>query len=342
MKICSLTVTSRTRAHCIEAALRSVESMVDGFLLLELDNGSDNTIGIARSVGGERLVVHTVPMEGGMATWRNALLDMAETYGFDWAVQLDTDEVIHWNGENLRRLLERAPLDVYGAPCANGVYGKPRFFRIPCSHRWVAHIHEDLRPGGTIHDLGRVTFSEPQKTKEQMVASRRGYLDGLEAQMKAEPSEGRWRLYAGAVHEILENAEEANFYYRTAARLFREPDMSAWALIRTARLCLKVGDYPGALSSSIGAMELAPYLAEAQCCAARACLALGRHNAALTWAHFATMNNAKSVRRVSMCEPPALWEEPFRIMAEAYAALGQVGKAEEALIAAQRKLEERQ
>src|ERR1700730_17170260 len=89
-KIVSVTLTADS-AELIGDALRSVVDWVD--FCLVVDTGvTDETLDIARSIAGEKLVVFFFPWIDDFSAARNAGLDRATTLGAEWAMMLDTDE----------------------------------------------------------------------------------------------------------------------------------------------------------------------------------------------------------------------------------------------------------
>ena len=92
MKICSITLTSRTREAIIGDALRSVD-WCDLNLVAHLidEPGEDRTLEVAREVAGPRYLEGEVRLLKNIAQARTWALDWAASTGCDWAVQVDTD-----------------------------------------------------------------------------------------------------------------------------------------------------------------------------------------------------------------------------------------------------------
>jgi len=325
MKLCSLTVTSRTREGIIADALKSVIDWVDGCVILELDTGSDRTIEVAKEIAGGKLHLYTIPFDAAeqdCAALRNHLLALAKDLGYDWAVMLDTDERIELNGMDIRIFLEHTQHEVICVANDAGNYHKERFFRIPCAYRWVGLVHEYLDMPGKLHYTPRVIrFRELVKTPELYKSGQERMLPLLLDQVRLDSRNPRWRMYLGYVLSAMGKDAEAIDQFKCAAELSEDGGAAAWALTLAANIHAENEEYYQSRSTALEAMKCAPYIAEAQCAAAHACLMLGDTLSAQTWAHFAILNGRTQpggVTRQGYCDPRALFEAPYEILAEVF------------------------
>lgn len=323
MKICSITITSRTKQDIVADAIKSVLPWVDGCLIVELDSGDDATVQRALEAAKGKGIVHTIPLAGTMADWRNTGLALAAQHGFDWAVMLDTDERIVAGKTNVRLTLAQTKHDVLSVLHDSGIYSKPRFFRLPCKHQFVGDIHEEFRmTEGEAPELDGVRFSELPKRDEDPAKRWAFYKDGLLKQLESEPNNGRWLMYLGHMSAVLGQPHEAVDWYEKAAAAFGKTDFAGWCLTRAATVQYELGDFDACRLTSARAISIAPYMAEPACMMAWVDLEQGRLLQAQAWANIAIMHNGEAVQRQGNREPHALYEEPWEILQQIFAARG--------------------
>lgn len=343
MKLCSVTITSRTKEAIIGAALRSVLPWVDLCAVLVIPGGDDRTLEVAQGVAGEKLRLKLLPEGGDIPSWRNAGLDFATELGCDKAVVLDTDERIHTNGLAVRSTLSSNHAEVLSILDVSGDYDKPRFFSLPTKARYSSHTHEELLNATPI-PLPRMRFSELPKTAEQNKARNEGILAGLAGQMEAEPANYRWPYYYGVTLAHLGEPERALGYLRKAFDLCGEDNkFCAWIQLHIAANTL-AEDKPGlALVEATFGLRWAPWMPELHMMAAQASAEMGQWDDAKAWAHTAVLHGSSAEglnhRRVGLRDSRSMFEGPYEIISLACEALGdKQGKARATALASKARL----
>lgn len=329
------TTLSGNSQEIIGDALRSVVDWVDWCLLI--DTGiSDDTLGVAHDIAGEKLVVRQFPWQDDFAAARNFALQAAYELGADWAVTLDTDERIDVQEVDIRAALATTSATSLHVVQANGTYGKERIFRLPARGRYVGPTHEAfIHDGGGAETLTGVIFSELSKSQEQYRQKAERDIAILTRHTAAHPDDPRWFYYLGDSYAGLDRHEEAIGAFRTCASLNGWDEEGAWAMYRAAECLLKLGRPVEAIEACALGMARHAGLAELPWLAAYASWQAGKPAQAAYWArqsiamgHFA--GAGASVPRIGFRHPPALWEGPYDVLRYALRAIGDDAGADEA------------
>ena len=200
MRIAAIVVSSYTRDAIIGDAIETVP-WADKIILVHITNGEtvpDHTPEIAFAVCHYRLEILEVGLVATMAEARNKGLEYAAARGYDWAVQLDTDERINWHGINVPATPADIPenIGVLTMYSDDYRYHKGRFFRLPPSGRFYGHSHEDWRPMIGIATMPQaITFSEIVKPEPLIVRNLLEQLEAIKRDITEEPNVQRWRDY---------------------------------------------------------------------------------------------------------------------------------------------------
>lgn len=325
MKICSITLTSRTRQDIIGDAIRSAAPWVDRCLLMVIDEGDDETISrAAHTVAecGAACALSYVNTVQPFHEWRNEGLDVAGRTEADWALILDTDERIHPNGLDIRNFLAELPanVNVVDVQHDSGQYTKPRFIRLPATVRYSNPIHEELLGAKTVL-APLMRFSELLKTPSQQLARAEHILAGLEKQIDAEPENFRWRYYKGATLVQLGRFYDAVSAFEDVCIMCKDPGMLAWAELQIAMCYQHMEELPVAMQAILSGLAYKPDMAELHWLAGQLCAEMDRWQDAIAWERQATLHGGAHVQRSGLCDPRALFDGPYEIMAIAYEAL---------------------
>lgn len=325
MRICSVTITSRTREKVIGDCIKSVLPICSDILIIHLFDaeGDDNTLGVARQIAGKRLKIVNVSVKTPWPEVRNKALEEADYLGADWALMLDTDERLIENGVDIRKALEEAPADVEAVDVyrVGGNEQRTKFFRLPAQGRFRHLYHEEYTPINRIDQFVGVRFSEVGKgSKDRSVEIA---LPHIERQMKEDPQNPRWRFYKAWMLEHDGKLYDAIDAYETVGN----PILAGWCRFRTACCFAKLGEHEQALEECCKGLAFSPTHAELPWLAGVQALQMGEPENALAW--------AKMAAGLSWCNVPeekitrrgqkftrAFYEGPFEVMAMAYRALG--------------------
>jgi len=344
MRICAITVTSRTREHLIADALRSVEPYVSNFLILHLYDaeGEDNTLQIARQIGSKRTTVVNASIHDGMPAIRNKGLFEAKMLGAEWALILDTDERIIPNGIDLRVALEKADADVHAIDISRvgGNEQRTKFIRLPASGKYSGLMHEEYTPvGGRIELMAGMRFSEVGVGSMDRTPS--VSLPHIERQILEDPTNSRWRYYRALMLEHSGKLYDAIEAYE----LVDNPILAGWISFRMACCHAKLKEYGAALEVCCNGMKHSPTHAELPWFASLQAMQFGEPEKALAWAKMAHSLGWSGIpeRFISRRGPrhiKAFYEGPLEVMQMAYMALDlydQAAQAERAVAAKQKE-----
>ena len=355
MKIASVTITSETKADIIGDCLRSVVGHVDANILVVIDNdpdlmGSDNTIEVARSVCGDKLLIfHYDGSDFSCGDCRNFGLKCAQESGFDWAFQLDTDERFMPDGKDLRRTLEQLPATTMTCSLwnADNTYEKLLLFRLPVRAKYRYHIHEEWTEivDGAISGMRYWELPKPEGVDHNRNAS---MLRGLEKQISEDPDNPRWYYYKGQVSNMEEDFENAIDCFTLAfSKCDNEKhfDLKAWTCFCAANVCLALKEYADACNWCLRGIGTRGDCPELYTTIAKVFGLTGRLEECITFCELAVSQSPVNVKRRRMrsgfVHLPASFEEPYLVMSEAYRALGETRLSEWAKREAMRKEKER-
>jgi hypothetical protein len=329
----STTLTGSNR-EIIADALQSVVNWVDWCLVI--DTGiSDDTLEIAWSIAGTKLLVRQFLWQDDFAAARNFTLEAATEIGADWAVMLDADERMDVKGADIRATLNRTISNSLYVRHLDGTYGKERFFRLPARGRYVGPTHEAfIQDGNRVEVLEEVRFDELAKTAEQFRQKAERDIAILSRHTAEHPQDARWFYYLGASLAGLERHKEAIDAFRTCASLGGWDEEGAWAMYRAAECLLRLSRPAEAVEACVAGMAKHAGLAELPWLAAYASWHADRPAQAAYWArqsiamgHFA--GAGASVPRIGFRHPPALWEGPYDVLRFALRRLGDEASAED-------------
>lgn len=331
MKICSITLTSRTRENIIGDALWSV-NWCDLNLVAHLidEPGDDMTLEAAQEVAGPRYVGGEVRLLKNIAQARTWALDWAASTGCDWAVQVDTDDRIRLNGFDIRGYLESLPEEVHAltVQCSDGEGDRALFFRLPAKGVFQGVVHEEYSLP-VLWLCPTVRLECLPKSPDVLKTRLQGDLKGLTKQWEEDPNNPRWPYYIGVTREQLEDIRGAALAYQVASFDYRKTGdmgMAAWCAFREAFCDFRLDDPDEALKISLKAMGLCPSMPEIQVLAAMVELKRERVDNAEAWALMALAHNwARRLPADLRLGPKALgghFESPFLILATVYEAQG--------------------
>lgn len=342
MRICSVTVTSRTRENLIADALKSVSKYVSEILIIHLidADGNDNTLGVARQIGGKRVKIVNASIKDGMPALRNKGLFEAKMLGCDWALILDTDERIIPNGVDMREVLELAGPDVHAIDVTRvgGSEQRTKFIRLPASGSYSGLMHEEYVPvGGRVEQIVGLRFSEVGKGSPDREPS--FCIPHIERQIEEDPTNSRWRYYRALMLEYSGKLYDAIEAYEVV----NNPILDGWISFRIACCHAKLKDYGAALEECCNGMKHSPTHAELPWFASLQAMQLGEPEKALSWAKMAHSLGWSGIpERFITCRGPrnikAFYEGPLEVMQMAYMALDlydQASQAERAAMSAQ-------
>lgn len=328
MKLASITITSN-RESIIEDAIKSVKDFVDYVIVVDLGI-SDSTVEVAKKVAGDKvqLITYTGPNETG--AMRNAGLDAATELGADWAIQLDTDERISLNGCQIKKVLSHCEADILLVDDAGHNYCKERFFKLPLKARWEGNVHEFIdSPDARVGKLEGPTFFELPKTGELFTTKANAIIVAKTAELESDPSNARNWYYLGDALAGVEKNAEAIKAFDKCAETCKRGDEGAWALLRSASLLEKKGDWKQALARlATGLLHDSGYSPELCWLASWIYLKKANFYQSIYFARMSMvngkMNDLSHMQPRSFYSLPlAQYEGPFEILHCCYANLGQ-------------------
>jgi hypothetical protein len=334
MILASITLSSN-RSKVIGDALRSVCGWTDRCIIVDL-GVTDDTLEVARSIVGDRL--HVVPYdcshEVGATGARNFGLAEAERLGADWAITLDTDERMNFDGIDIKGML--SDLDgVVLVPHDSGMYSKERFFKLPLADVFVGGVHECVLPKNGKQVLVQgISFSELEKSPEELKHKLEWLVDSLSKDVADNPTHPRSWYYLGDSHAALEHWAEAAEAFKRCADLNGWDEESAWSCFRLAVCLERMGKGHEAIAAC--ALGLTKHSGIAELCwfAGEVSVRMGMADKAIYWARLAVANGINDGERhflrprIGFRYPVGLREGPYDLMARAY---GVMGMKEEAM-----------
>lgn len=323
------TTLTGSNADIIGGALASVVEQVDRCLVI--DTGArDDTLAVARSVAGDKLVVRELAWPNDFAAARNFALDAAAALGATWAITVDTDERLVFDpGVRLSLLLAAARAEVCMVIDDLGNYSKERVVRLPSQVRWAGPTHECLegrRGAGTV-TLQGLRFHELPKDPAAMRRKFERDLALLKRHTRQHAKQARWYYYLGATHQQLGDHAAAIDAFRTCAELRGWEEEGAWACYGAAECCCSLQRWDDALQFCAAGLAIRPATAELAWLAGFAAYNGMRFGDAVAWSRMAIANghyrgHGADFERIGFRHPPALYEGPYDVLRWAYQALG--------------------
>lgn len=352
--IVSTTLVGPGTLDALDDALASVRDQVDRFLVILTDPAiadrdvehSARRAGLKRS----RLVVRRFDWIGDFSAARNFALEAAAELAYDtpdraalpeyWALTLDTDERLHFDGLDLRRRLRETETDLFLVLQADGSYAKERLFRLGPAWRWTGRTHEALPwlEGTKRETLSGVTFSELSKSAEQLTAKferdKRILLEDVGTGSPTAKTARSW-YYLGESYSGLGQLEQAVGAFACCGCSSAWPEEAAFAHYRAADLECKRNRFEHAIAHAGAGLVRHAGIAELGWIASFACYRLGRYQQAVHWGLIAAscgsfQGTEHIFERHGFRYPPALWEGPWDVVAHAYETLGMTEQASRA------------
>ena len=315
--IVSVTLADSREAE-IAGALLSVVDHVDRILVV--DTGVvDRTLERARAVAGDRLVVtrHTWV---DFSAARNAGLDAARDLGATWVVIVDSDERLALGAPRaLRRAVARTVADVLLVESDDGAYAKDRVVRASSAARFVGPTHETLLGGGLREVLPGATFYELPKTDVALKSKCERDVAILTERVTGDP-DPRWWFYLGQSYAGLGQRDRAIAAYAECIRRRVTGPEAALAALRQAEQFCALEQFDAAIASAARGLAADASFAECAVVAAQAAQKLARRDQAVAWARIAEAvgrYRGCGVHRRFFRDPPALYEQPYEILATA-------------------------
>jgi tetratricopeptide (TPR) repeat protein len=334
MKLVSVTLTGNNE-ETIGDAVASVVDWVDAVLVV--DTGvTDRSLVVAHEVAKEKYVERAFPWVDDFSAARNFTLAAAREAGGDWAVIVDTDEMIDLRGEDIRAAIANAAVPHFMVFDELRTYAKPRFFKLPAATRFEGPTHEAYPT--TTHDqrtLERCIFREKTKTSELLHAKFVRDARVLRTYTGKHPSQPRWFYYLGDALQHLGHTHDAIAAFEACAALRGWNEESAWACYRAAECWCTVGEYMRAVDACAAGLARHSGIAELAWLAGFASFRAGKAEEAVWWARSSVALGyfrgcGAKVPRISFRNPMALWEGPYDVLRYALRALGDNAGAEEA------------
>jgi len=323
------TTLTGSNADIIGDALASVVAQVDRCLVVDT-GAKDDTLAVARSVAGDKLVVRELAWPNDFAAARNFALDAATELGGTWAITVDTDERLVFDpGIRLSQLLGASRAQVCMVVDDLGNYSKERVVRLPSKVRWAGPTHECLegRTSADTATLQGVRFHELSKDPAAMRRKFERDLALLKRHTRQHAKQARWYYYLGATHQQLGDYAAAIDAFRTCAELRGWEEEGAWACYGAAECCCSLQRWDDALQFCAAGLAIRPATAELAWLAGFAAYKGMRFGDAVAWSRMAIANGLYRGRgadfeRVGFRHPPALFEGPYDVLRWAYQALG--------------------
>ena len=322
MKIASVTLTGNNES-IIADAITGVVDVVD--LCIVVDTGStDQSMQIAKSAAGDKFVAASFPWINDFAAARNYCLQAAAESGADWALILDTDERVIFNGEDVRRALEKITAGAVIVNYINGTYGKVRFIKLPSPIGFVGPTHE-VYPGykvGTV-TLDNVKFSELGKTAEQLAFKFERDVEILLKHTAENPQDPRWFYYLGDSYKNLNQLQSAIAAYEQCWQLNGWDEESAWCMFRAAECYVSLNNLTKAIECCAKGLGRHPAIAELPWLAGWCSYKMGHYDKAIAWCKISLSLGypegiAPTVHRIGFRHPPGLWEGPYDVLRWTY------------------------
>lgn len=329
----STTLTANCESE-IGPALQSVVAHVDKCLVV--DTGvTDGTLDVAGSIAGDKLIVEKFAWKNDFGAARNFALQRASALGATWALTVDTDERMQFDGVDIRAVLaSRRDLLVWLVQDQKGDYAKERFIRVPTSLRWSGPAHEGLfgYSAEQVAIMPGVSFFELQKGPEQQRRKLERSLASVTRAKKKDPSNPRWHFYQGWNLEGLERWDKAIECYSARSRLGGWDEEAAWACFRAAHCCTMIDDYAAGVQFSARGLGILPTMAELAWMASYCNYKARNWRHAIAWARLSVAGGEYEGSRDLASRSgfrflPGLYEKPFEVMRYSFEALGMATEA---------------
>jgi len=332
LKIFSVTLANEAASNVISGALDSVGGHVDRSILVHTDLKPSKKL--AKAVSPHSPIQRHFPWCDDFGAARNYALDAATEAGADWAVMIDSDERFQWNGEDLRKSLASATAPVGFIFHMSGTYAQPRVFKLPVKARYDGPVHEAILCL-EFFTIGRLRFTELEKTDDQRKAKHERDLAILSEYVKKHSTNARWWYYLGQTLHSLDRHEDAIQAYARCNAMKGWHEEGAWACYRAGECFCVLKRFDEAIE--VAAFGLGRHSGFGECAwlAAYASFWKGDMQQAIGWAKIAigigNEYRAGRVIRIGFRNLEALYEKPWDVLHHAYASTGKTALAAEAL-----------
>jgi tetratricopeptide (TPR) repeat protein len=263
-KVFSTTLTGNNEAG-IARVLSAAAPLVKKCILI--DTGiTDATIKAAKDAVGAKLIVREFPWRNDFAAARNFALAEAEQLGADWALTVDSDELLLPRPDfSLQRALSDDDCKVLYAKNAPGFYEKERAIKLRHGIHWIGLTHEYLT-GFEPHEARltlNLVFDEPVKDMATLKRKNERDIPLLKQMLWREPKNPRWPFYLGTTHANMGEHEIAISYFNQAMRIgdwegdgARAADAARFVYARLGKFDEAIALYENRLRSDPGAYYL--------------------------------------------------------------------------------------
>ena len=317
----------------VEQAVESVRNYIDR--LVFIDTGcNDESLTIARRLMENRLVVREFTWNDDVGAARNYALKCAAELNAAWALTIDTDERLLFEGlgskgELLSQLDSLANVQAWMVDAASGAYSKERFIRIPTSLNWQGRCHEAFSVDSEANRrrLRQVRFLEVAKSQAEFHKKLKQDLKLLREDLASNPACGRGWYYLGETLVGLKLPDDAIAAFDRCATSRASDQLSAWACYRSAKCLSDSGRYDEAIERCAIGLAIDPEFPELAWMSAWCSLQLNRNERAIAWAKMAAalgaeLNPESLDRRMWFRDLIGWYEGPLEVMTVAYQRLG--------------------
>jgi tetratricopeptide (TPR) repeat protein len=322
MKIASVTLTG-SNENIIADAISSVVDMVD--LCIVVDTGStDQSMQIAKSIAGDKFIPASFPWINDFAAARNYCLKAATDAGADWALVLDTDERMVFNGEDVRKALNETTAGAVIVNHVNNTYGKVRFIKLPSPVEYMGPTHE-VYPGYKVGSvtLNNMRFDELGKNSEQLKFKFERDVQILLKHTQENPKDARWFYYLGDSYKNLNKLPEAVEAYQKCWEINGWDEESAWCMYKAAECLISLNQLHKAIECCAKGLGRHPGIPELAWLAGWCNYRMGIFDKAIAWSKISLSLGypegiANSVHRIGFRHPPGQWEGPYDVLRWTY------------------------
>lgn len=340
MQVVSTTITN-SRADVIGLALETIAPEVDACIVIDT-GAEDDTMAIAEDVLGPKLLARKFEWTGSFADARNFALVCAREVGAAWAVTADTDERLFVPGlrDVCARTAER--VNAIMVPHSSDTFGHTRVLRTDRDLQWFMPVHEYVSFGVCDNAPRGWRFECQPRPTENLTRKYHWYRRVLTQWVAENPADGRGWYYLGDTYSILaardktfpaeKNLRQAEVCFRNAAERSEWSEQAGWSRYRQAKLLAVRGGLQEAERACIEGVARRSDMAELYWAAGAVRLRMGLESqdlaefkAALNWADAAIKVGPRP--RVSFRWPPAQFELPWQLKAQALMHLGHMQRA---------------
>jgi glycosyltransferase involved in cell wall biosynthesis len=260
VNLAAVILSGGNREALIADAIKSADAFVDAFVLIDTGESAAKAIAVAREILGDRCIVHRFSEPFDCARARNFGLDCAAADGFDFAMQLDTDERMRVADPSIvKRMLSMVETETVLCENDGHCYKKNRFFRLPREGRWDGVVHEGYLTQGATLARG-ITFSEVEKTPDEEFARQIWIAAKCSEALKSDPNNARYHYYLADALDATDDPIGAVAEFLRAAELSDWDEEVDWSHYKAAMIRYAMGDIGQALSITLASSLRTPEL----------------------------------------------------------------------------------